>query len=210
MNRRQARSRNVLACIGDASRFRLVLALLERERCVTELASDVGLSQSCTTRHLQYLEREGLVRGARQGKRVMFRLRSDDPRVRGLLSWVTASSPEAIRHEISGAELHIDRRPANGGRAGRPVAGGRPRERMARRVRQAVAGTGLEAGVQRPRSKRPRDRQPAVDEATTAYSDRPIATDDAGGADAVASRPDTRDDATPVVPRSSEMEDWLL
>ncbi|TMQ54655.1 MAG: winged helix-turn-helix transcriptional regulator, partial [Candidatus Eisenbacteria bacterium] len=87
MDRRAARSRNILACLGDSSRFRIALLLLEGERCVTELALAVGLSQSCTTRHLQYLEREGLVRGARQGKRVVFRLRSDRARVRELLAW---------------------------------------------------------------------------------------------------------------------------
>jgi DNA-binding Lrp family transcriptional regulator len=58
-------SRGILACLGDSSRFRLVLSILEHERCVSELAGDVGLSQSCTTRHLQYLEREGIVVGVR-------------------------------------------------------------------------------------------------------------------------------------------------
>jgi len=86
-------SRGILACLGDSSRFRLVLSILEHERCVSELAGDVGLSQSCTTRHLQYLEREGIVVGVRQGKRVVFRLQSDRPRVRELLAWVLAAPP---------------------------------------------------------------------------------------------------------------------
>ena len=209
MDRRQARSRNVLACLGDASRFRLVLTLLDRERCVTELASAIGLSQSCTTRHLQYLEREGLVRGARQGKRVVFRLRSDDPRVRGLLAWVTASPPEATRRGIAGADLHVDRRPAAGGPAGQRGAGKLPRDRTARRVGPARVGTALQAGANRPRSKRrPPEQRPPADEATQVYSDRPTASDLQDPA--VDSRLDTRDDAPPVVPRSSEMEDWLL
>jgi len=117
MDEHDARSRNILACLGDASRFRLVLSLLERERCVTELAAEVGLSQSCTTRHLQYLEREGLVRGARQGKRVMFQLRSDRARVRDLLAWVTAASPDSSRERTSGADLHTE------GPRGRALAG---------------------------------------------------------------------------------------
>ena len=79
MNQPAARSRHLLACLGDPSRFRIVLSLLEADRCVTELAGEVALSQSCTTRHLQFLEREGIVRGDRQGKRVMFRLRPDRP-----------------------------------------------------------------------------------------------------------------------------------
>src|SRR5262245_47912586 len=106
MDEHEARSRDILACLGDSSRFRLVLSLLERERCVTELAAEVGLSQSCTTRHLQYLEREGLILGARRGKRVMYRLRSDRTRVRDLLAWVTASPRQPKSERASGADLH--------------------------------------------------------------------------------------------------------
>jgi DNA-binding transcriptional ArsR family regulator len=108
MDKHQASSRNILACLGDPSRFRIVLSLLERERCVTELAAEVSLSQSCTTRHLQYLEREGLVRGDRQGKRVVFRLRSDRARVRELMAWVTAASPESLAGRVSGADVHVE------------------------------------------------------------------------------------------------------
>lgn len=80
-------TREVMACLGVASRFRLVTALAEAERCVGELAAAVGLSQSCTTRHLQALERLGVVEGRREGKRVRFRLRGEAPRVGELLGW---------------------------------------------------------------------------------------------------------------------------
>ena len=108
MNAREASSRDILACLGHPSRFRLVLSLLEGERCVTELAGLVGLSQSCTTRHLQYLEREGLARGVRQGKRVVFQLRSDRSRVRDLIAWVTAASHDREPQRVSGAQVHTD------------------------------------------------------------------------------------------------------
>lgn len=52
--------------------------MLPGERCVTELATLVGLSQSCTTRHLQALAREGLIRSRRDGKRVLCRLAPDE------------------------------------------------------------------------------------------------------------------------------------
>jgi DNA-binding transcriptional ArsR family regulator len=84
----------LLACLGEASRFRLVKALAEADRCVGELAEAVGLSQSCTTRHLQALERVGLVRGCREGRRVRFRLRAEVPGLSELLGWA-----------LSGAEL---------------------------------------------------------------------------------------------------------
>jgi len=108
MDNHEDRSRDLLACLGDPSRFRLVLALLGGELCVTELAVRVGLSQSCTTRHLQYLGREGLVRGVRQGKRVVFQLRSDRARVRDLLAWVTASSQDSTPRRVAGAEARLD------------------------------------------------------------------------------------------------------
>lgn len=104
-----------MACLGEESRFRLVKALTGGPRCVTDLASEVGLSQSCTTRHLQALERRRIVRGARSGKRVMYGLREDEPALGPLLSW-------ALR-EWAGV-----RSPANGiALAPRPTRNSRPK-----------------------------------------------------------------------------------
>ena len=80
------KSQRVLQCLGDGSRFRVMTELVRVDRCVTELAVLVGLSQSCTTRHLQVLERAGLVSSRRSGKRVVFCVR-EDPRVVALLAW---------------------------------------------------------------------------------------------------------------------------
>ena len=106
--------RRLLACLGDASRFRLVARLCAGEAHVSALAGDVGLSQSCTTRHLQALEREGVVRGVRQGKRVVFRLRQEDVRVRELVDWALARSrpPDPnlpnLHEAPGGADAHHD------------------------------------------------------------------------------------------------------
>ncbi len=95
MNDVPERARGMFACLGDASRFRIVATLAAGERCVSELAREVALSQSCTTRHLQTLKRSGLVSGERRGKRVVFRLLADDPQVDGLLRWMGRSRPVA-------------------------------------------------------------------------------------------------------------------
>lgn len=87
MNSPDHSPRTLMACIGDASRFRLVQALRGGARCVTDLAVEVGLSQSCTTRHLQALERGGVVCGVREGKRVMYDLRREEPALGPLLAW---------------------------------------------------------------------------------------------------------------------------
>jgi DNA-binding transcriptional ArsR family regulator len=81
------RARRILACLGHRSRFRVVATLLSGDQCVTDLAGQIGLSQSCTTRHLQVLQREGIVEGARSGKRVVFRLCVDEPWITSLIAW---------------------------------------------------------------------------------------------------------------------------
>ena len=78
----------MLACLAVPSRFRLVRAIAEADLCVGELAISVGLSQSCTTRHLQALERAGLVRGKREGRRVRFTLCQDADGARSILDLV--------------------------------------------------------------------------------------------------------------------------
>lgn len=199
MDRQAARSRDILACLGDASRFRLVLSLLEHERCVTELAGQVGLSQSCTTRHLQYLEREGLVRGVRQGKRVVFQLRSDRARVRDLLAWVTAASHDGVAQRVSGAEVHTDG-PARPGRTGRRAARSRP-------------GRTLRSPHSDPPTAEPVASTPAAPdrsgsggagpEAADGMMVPPVQADPTGGP-----VPSPGDARTPMKP--AEMEDWLL
>jgi len=125
------RLRRLLACLGDPSRFELTRALLGGERCVTDLARSVGLSQSCTTRHLQSLAREGLVRTRRDGKRVLCRLRPEGATVELLAMMGHSGSTEAAAP------------PANGSaRDGRRVAAAR---RAARREAEIVTGIVTEA-----------------------------------------------------------------
>lgn len=88
MNESLIRLHARMACLGPVSRFRLALQLLAGERCVTELAAALALSQSCTTRHLQTMAREGLVRGERAGKKVLFRL---EPDTLGLIALIASA-----------------------------------------------------------------------------------------------------------------------
>ena len=93
-----------MACLGDPSRFKIVQILASEERYVLELADLIGLSQSCTTRHLQALVRVGLVARARRGKRVMFRLRSEEPAIGGLVEWVLGSARTPAQRARRAAE----------------------------------------------------------------------------------------------------------
>ena len=92
--------------LGESSRWAIARALEDGGRCVTDLARTVGLSQSCTTRHLQALEREHIVRGSRDGKRVFYALRLDDADVAGLLAIAlrTQARPAALPAASPGHE----------------------------------------------------------------------------------------------------------
>ncbi len=99
--------------LGEPSRQAILRALAPGSRCVTDLASEIGLSQSCTTRHLQALERERIVRRTRSGKRVLYELRTDETLVADLLQL-------ALGESGSGSRV-ADRNPAPSG-DGKPAA----------------------------------------------------------------------------------------
>jgi DNA-binding transcriptional ArsR family regulator len=119
------RTQRLLACMGDPSRFRVIEKLMASSFCVTDLAREIGLSQSCTTRHLQVLQKEGLVIGLRSGKRVVFRLRTEEPMIAGLVTWALAhagpaaearkprqpSAPRSTVGETGAAVMQADRLP---------------------------------------------------------------------------------------------------
>lgn len=122
---------NLLACIGDQSRFRLAMRLAFGPGHVSELASDIGLSQSCTTRHLQAMERAGLLDRQRDGKRVVYRLKREERVIASILEWIqeapAARSADLLAERAAGVE-DAGRRDA--GRA-RAVTSSRPGPREA-------------------------------------------------------------------------------
>ena len=72
----------LLAALADPARWRLVTLLAERPRSVGVLAQLAGARQPQTTKHLQTLERAGLVTSERTGQRRIYVLRSDGSGVR--------------------------------------------------------------------------------------------------------------------------------
>jgi hypothetical protein len=104
---------------------------------VTEIAREIRLSQSCTTRHLQALQRDGVVARRREGKRVIYRLNVDEPHLRTLFAWVA---------RVDGAMETVD--PNDAGVPGSTKTGARPadarqvgRSRPGRRARQEPASS---------------------------------------------------------------------
>jgi len=93
MDRRARRLQRLLSVLGAPSRFEIVRVLERRPHHVSELALVIGLSQSCTTRHLQAMRRLGIVQTRRLGKRVMAELTPETAEAEGLIAWLTSAGP---------------------------------------------------------------------------------------------------------------------
>jgi DNA-binding transcriptional ArsR family regulator len=78
--------------LGDPNRLRILEALIERERSVSELVSALGAPRSRVSNHLACLKWCHFVEAERQGRKVLYRV--TDPRVGELLAIATTISPE--------------------------------------------------------------------------------------------------------------------
>src|SRR6516225_1498688 len=74
----------IARALGHAHRLELLEHLGQGERSVEDLAVRTGLTVANTSRHLQILRRAALVEGRREGKRIFYRLVTEDAVV-GLL-----------------------------------------------------------------------------------------------------------------------------
>jgi DNA-binding transcriptional ArsR family regulator len=84
---------------GDPTRVRLVEALLERERTVSELVLLTGAPQSRVSNHLACLKWCRVARAERRGRQVVYRV--TDPRVRELLDVAAGLATEHCEHLAS-------------------------------------------------------------------------------------------------------------
>jgi len=73
----------LLKCLGDETRFKILLTLKSGERCVCEIVEELKKEQSLISHHLGALRRCGLVRCRREGQKMMYALAS--PSILGLL-----------------------------------------------------------------------------------------------------------------------------
>lgn len=77
-----------MEALAQDSRLAIARALGAAPRSVGELAGAIGLSQSCTTRHVQALVEAGVARSRRDGKRVRVELRHEAAGLAELLAWL--------------------------------------------------------------------------------------------------------------------------
>ncbi|MER5631063.1 metalloregulator ArsR/SmtB family transcription factor [Streptomyces nitrosporeus] len=127
----------LLTALADPARWRLVSLLAERPRPVGVLAQLAGARQPQTTKHLQTLERAGVVTSLRTGRRRVYTLRPASLRdlaaaLNLLADTATRADGPHAAYDRYGASVHAERAAAEGagwadGRSftfRRPLAGG--------------------------------------------------------------------------------------
>jgi ArsR family transcriptional regulator len=62
------------SALGDPARLAILEALRRGTRCVCDLVPQLGLAQNLLSYHLRILREAGLVRGARRGRRIEYRI----------------------------------------------------------------------------------------------------------------------------------------
>ena len=72
------RAEKLLGAAGDPTRIRMLLLLSEREMCVCELESALGLTQPTASHHLSILEQAELVERIKRERWAFYRVR-DSP-----------------------------------------------------------------------------------------------------------------------------------
>lgn len=96
---------DLLKAMAHPTRLRVLRLLAGRPWCVCDMSSRLGLEQPNLSQHLAILRRAGLVRGRREGLRMVYRLA--DPGVADLLEtldrWAGRGESGAARRE--GREL---------------------------------------------------------------------------------------------------------
>lgn len=69
--------------LGDATRVRMIYALLESELCVRDIAVAAGISESAASHQLRHLRSLRLVKHRREGQKMYYSL--DDDHISALL-----------------------------------------------------------------------------------------------------------------------------
>ncbi len=65
---------------GDSTRIRILFALFEEERCVSDIAQALAITQSAISHQLKILKQSKLVKSRRDGKQIYYALSDDHVR----------------------------------------------------------------------------------------------------------------------------------
>jgi len=97
-------SHEIFRALGDPSRLRMAVLLLEKELCVCDLMAVLEMSQSSVSRHMSVLRSAGLAADRRDGRWAYYRLVEPMPLtdLRACLAELTSEAP----HSADLAKLH--------------------------------------------------------------------------------------------------------
>lgn len=90
---------NFCAALSDPLRLLILYTLNEGARNVTELATELGLNQPTTSRHLKILRERGLVETLRNGTTITYRL--SDPRLIQALDLLRSIMRERLAYQAN-------------------------------------------------------------------------------------------------------------
>lgn len=83
----EERLANALQSLGHMTRFKMFKLLTgDREMCVSEVAEALGISVPAASQHFRIFELNGLVDRQRDGQKICYFIRQEDPLVRQLIS----------------------------------------------------------------------------------------------------------------------------
>jgi len=82
----------VTKALGDPSRVRALLALLQEELCVCQVVELLGLAPSTVSKHMAVLKQAGLVESRKEGRWVYYRAAATEvpEEVKEVLEWVSS------------------------------------------------------------------------------------------------------------------------
>ncbi|MGB6044189.1 MAG: metalloregulator ArsR/SmtB family transcription factor [Pirellulales bacterium] len=83
---------DIFSALGDPNRFRLLTLLIHGEKCVTEIAEQLGDNLSAVSHRLRLLRTQRIVSFRREGKHVVYFL--DDDHIVSLVSNALAHAGE--------------------------------------------------------------------------------------------------------------------
>ncbi|MBF0544558.1 MAG: metalloregulator ArsR/SmtB family transcription factor [Candidatus Riflebacteria bacterium] len=96
---------NITKALADETRLRIILALRNRELCVCQIITFLGLAPSTVSEHLSMLTKAGLIEKRKSGKWAFYRLTSENGshEIKVALSWVckTLAEKRKIREDFS-------------------------------------------------------------------------------------------------------------
>lgn len=92
--------------LGDPTRLRILLLLLDGERTVSQIVDALGLGQSRVSNHLACLRWCRFVESERHGRNVVYRV--TDPRLRQLLGYAGELADEHCEHLASCSRIGPD------------------------------------------------------------------------------------------------------